>query len=111
MDLHEYVGKMVLMNLTEAYCLDNNIMLGGGDPKARRRYARLNAVDEHGLWIENPKWTVRQTDTEEQVSHRIIFLVPWFALVSVALFPDRVFPNDRSVTDPDTQTIGFRPGG
>lgn len=108
MNLREYIGRTVLLNLTETYSHDNQPMLGC-PAKARLFYAQLKDVDEHGLWVENPVWSTRNARSGEGSTHKILFLIPWFALVSIAIFPDRVFPQDQAVPDENIRTIGFAP--
>ena len=107
-ELDKYLGKRVLLNVRDAFVEENRALLQLQNPKAKLFYARLVAVDEIGLWIENPGWKSRR-DGSDFVSHRVHVLVPWVSLISIAVFPDREFPDDSPVPDSGTETIGFKP--
>jgi hypothetical protein len=104
-ELDRYVGKKVPLNVRETFAADNRPLLQL-KPGTNVFYSTLVAVDEIGLWIENAGWKCNRPGTDF-VSHRIHVLVPWGVVISIAAFPDRVFPDDEPVPDSKAETIGF----
>ena len=56
------------------------------EPESEALYTKLVAVDEIGVWIENPGWKSSR-DGGDWSSHRIHVLVPWGQLISIGAFP------------------------
>ena len=106
MELRKFVGKIVLLNLTEDFARENAPLFQSG-PGARLLYGKIAAVDEMGVWVENDTWKSRPAHGGEPEGHRAHILVPWAVLISVATFPERTFPADQPVPDMKTHTIGF----
>lgn len=106
MELDNYVGNTVLLNLTKEFSRENQPLFQSG-PRARLLYAKVVAHDELGIWVENPAWKSRPVRGGERVSHRANILVPWRSVISVAIFPGRKFPSDGRPEE-NTRVMGFR---
>ena len=104
--LIDYVGKTVLLNVTEEFSKSNAALLQS-HTKAKLIYARLEHVEHVGLWVENPTWKTQNAETDEMSTYKVLVLIPWHSLVSVALFPERAFECDTLPNEKEAHPIGF----
>lgn len=103
MVIEKYVGKTVLVNITEEFASNNSSIIQSA-VNTRLFYAKVADFDNYGLWVENPNWTVSPKDGGPSRSYRINFVIPWHQIISMALFPDRAFESDEI---PEEKGISF----
>ena len=114
MYLDKQIDKTLLLNLQRTFVEANpgffqDTARGSGAPAAGKMiYARLRAVDEMGLWVENRSWKTAPAGGKQE-EHVLIFQIPFSALLSVGTFPKRVFVDGRE-EDSSDQRIGFLVG-
>ena len=83
MILDELRGEVVLIKLKSHEELETF-----GVPSSSI-YAKVIEIDERvGIWIENPKWSPRET-TEKNQGHMTQILIRWEYVVGIMTFPDR----------------------
>jgi len=100
----QYVGKVVLLRVSQQFIDMASCFIQANNKSAQLLYARLEAVDHLGAWVENRLWKTADQATGEISEYKVFFLVPWQYIVSVALFPEREFSNDLL---PEEHGIGF----
>jgi hypothetical protein len=97
-ELSELTGQNVMLMLTQ---WDDLAFLGVTKDVFT---AKVTAVNELGIWIENPAWeSIPGDDEEEPQVHRIEILLRWDRIRSIVFFPDVEELEDSRVT-----RIGFR---
>ena len=101
MTIHDYVGKKILVHLTQGFIENNALLLGGVKGKF---YAVLKGVDPGGIWVENPKWTMENATSGEIKSHALLIYAPWGQVESLGVFPDREEFGDG---DGEIKVLGF----
>lgn len=107
--LDQYVGRIALLHLSSQFLDENHGLLqmsGGGSGYV---YAKILEHEGIGLWIEHPRWEIRVGAPEGTPEHhKANILIPWSALISIAVFPDLTFAADEGTAD-EYPRIGFRP--
>jgi hypothetical protein len=108
MYLDKFIDKNVIVNVQREFVQANpGFFQHRGS--AKLFYMRLRAVDELGLWVENRDWKTTPVGGKEE-EHRLVFQIPFGAVLSVGAFPDRKFTDDRQEEDSSDQKIGFLVG-
>lgn len=105
MFLEQSIGKTVFLNLQKGFAEQNRALLQLRED-AQAVYVKVVAVDGVGIWIENPKWKTQPVGGEAEV-HRVHVLVPWQALISVGVFPERSFKGTLAPEASGARPIGF----
>lgn len=107
-ELAKYIGKKVLFNLRSEFVEENKNFFQTA-PNTHHIYGRITAVDEVGVWVENPTWKTRPKDSKEFMVHRMHFLIGWSNIISVGVFPDRKFSGEKEIEEKNISQIGFLP--
>ncbi|GAB6140264.1 hypothetical protein JCM14076_09930 [Methylosoma difficile] len=102
--LINYINKVVLFRVEPDFVKDCLSLLQTHET-ARGIYGLLVAVDSLGCWVANEKWETINAKTNIKSQHNTHILIPWRSLVSVAVFPERVF--DGFAEEKDARSIGF----
>jgi hypothetical protein len=108
MVMEKYVGKTVLLNITEEFASKNDIIIQSA-VNTRFFYAKVVDVDNYGLWVENPNWTVSPKDGGPSKSYKVNFVIPWHQIISMATFPDRNFEPGKITDEKGISFIGSEP--
>ena len=103
MVIEKHVGKTVLLNIREEFASNNGSLIQSA-VNTRLFYAKIVDLDNYGLWVENPNWSVSPTNGGPSNSYKINFVIPWHQIISMALFPDRAFESDEI---PEEKGISF----
>lgn len=105
MYLDKFIDKVVIVNVSREF-VEANPGFFQHRGTAKLFYVRLRAVDEMGLWVENKDWKTSPVGGPQE-EHRLVFQLPFGAVVSVGAFPDRTFTGDRQEENTSEQKIGF----
>lgn len=102
--LSQFIGKVILFRCTKQF-VDDALSLLQPQDIASLLYAKLIAIDAIGCWIENPSWRTIDSKTKEESCYLAHTLIPWHALVSASVFPERFF--DGIPDEDGGKSIGF----
>lgn len=108
MVIEKYVGKTVLLNITNEFASNNDIIIQSA-VDTRLFYAKVVDFDNYGLWVENPNWAVSSTEGGASRNYKINFVIPWHQIISMATFPDRVFESGEIPEEKGISFIGYKP--
>ena len=107
MVIEKYVGRTVLLNITDEYTSNNDCIIQSSE-NTRLIYAKVVDFDNYGLWVENPNWAVFPKNGGPSKSYRVNFVIPWPQIISIATFPDRDFETGGMPEEKGISTIGLK---
>ncbi len=105
--IDKYVGKTVLLNISEEFASKNDNLIQS-ELDTRLLYANIVDHDDYGLWVENSNWVTFPKDGGPSISHVINFVIPWHHIISIAAFPDRDFQKYKINEEKGISYIGFK---
>jgi hypothetical protein len=106
MVIENHVGKIILLNITEEFASNNGSIIQSA-VNTRLFYVKVVDFDNYGLWVENPNWTVSPKSGGPSKSYKINFVIPWNQIISMAIFPDRVFESGEISAEKGISFVGF----